>query len=355
MPPTVEMRASLIIVTYNNHSQIEACLRSVLPSLSPADELIVVDNASEDGTAALVEAAFPQLQVLRASRNLGFGGGNNLGARQARGEFLAFLNPDTTVELGWLDALVRTLQTHPQAGMATAKILLLDDPEQINTCGNEMHISGLTLCRGMGQPRGAYPDLDEVGAVSGAAFAMRRALFERLGGFDESFFMYMEDTDLSLRARLAGWRILYAPEAIVYHEYRLTFGPNKTYYQERNRYWMLLRTFRKRTLAALLPALLLAELVTWGFVVLRERRNWGNKVRAYRAIVREQTALKRARQACQALRRVSDSQLLAQAHFRLGYEQTGAGLLPSMAHWVFDPLFWLAKKFAQGTSKLLCA
>ena len=319
------------------------------------DELILVDNASSDGSAALVEAAFPGVRVLRSETNLGFGGGSNLGARHARGEFLAFLNPDTTVQPGWLDALLAALQANPDAGLATARILLLDDPQRINTCGNEIHISGLTLCRGMGQPSTAFPDLDEVGAVSGAAFAMRKALFETLHGFDESFFLYMEDTDLSLRARLAGWRILYVPGSIVYHDYRLTFGPHKTFYQERNRYRMLLKVLRKRTLLALLPALLLAELVAWGFVLLRERRNFGNKLRACAAVIQEWPQIKAARQHSQSLRRVADRQLLAHTEYRLGYEQTGHGPLPALAHWVFDPLFWLARAFARWSSKILCA
>lgn len=349
------VRASLIIVTYNSRSQIEACLRTALASLGPQDELIVVDNASSDGTPELAAEAFPQVTLLRSGQNLGFSAGNNLGARHAQGEYLAFLNPDTTVEPGWLEALLEALQADPQAGVATSRILLMDDPERVNTCGNEVHISGLTLCRGLGRPRREYDTSAEVAAASGAAFAMRGELFELLGGFDEAYFLYMEDTDLSLRARLAGWHILYAPQSIVYHDYRLTFGPHKTYYQERNRYWMLLKLLRWRTLLALLPALLLAEAVTWGFVLLRERRNLGNKLRAYAYIVKNWPALQASRRQAQALRRVSDRQLLSLSVYRLGYEQTGSGLLPRLAHWAFDPFFWLARGFSQGAGRLLCA
>lgn len=338
-PSSFSRRASLVILTYNNRTQIEACLRSALASLGPADELIVVDNASADGTPELVAAAFPQVTLLRSGANLGFGGGCNLGARRAGGEYLAFLNPDTTVEPGWLEALIEALETCPQAGLATSKILLMNDPERINTCGNDVHISGLTLCRGMGQPRQAFSDPQEVGAVSGAAFAIRRELFEALGGFDERFFMYMEDTDLSLRARLAGFACLYVPASLVYHEYGLRFGPRKVYYQERNRYQMLLKVFQKRTLLALLPALLLAEVVTWGFVILSDRRNWANKPRAYLSVLRERPQWSRARRQAQSLRRVSDRSLLACASYRLSYEQAGRGAAPRFAHLLFDPVF----------------
>ena len=175
---------------------------------------------------------------------------------------------------------------------------------------------------------------------------MRRDLFEKLHGFDESFFMYMEDTDLSLRARLAGYKCLYVPNSLVYHAYELHFGPRKTYYQERNRYKMLLKVLHTRTLVALLPALLLAEVVTWGFVILSERRSWTNKLRAYSSIINEWSNLKQLRRQAQILRRVSDCELLAPTNYSLNYEQTGVGVAARVAHLLFDPLFlglgWLA-------------
>jgi hypothetical protein len=337
--PSSTRRASLVIVTYNNFFHIGACLRSALNSLSAVDELILVDNASTDGSGELAKSISATVRVVRSETNLGYGGGNNLGARHAHGEYLAFLNSDTTVELGWLEALIEALKTHPQAGLATSKILLMKDPATINTCGNDIHISGLTLCRGMGMPGAAFSRIEEVGAVSGAAFAMRREVFEFLGGFDEQFFMYMEDTDLSLRARLAGWRILYVPTSRVYHDYRLRFGPHKTYYQERNRYLMLFKNYQPRTLLTLLPALLLAELVTWGFVLLHDRNNWTNKLRAYRSVFCEWSQWRQAHHQAQSLRCVPDRELLASASCHLSYEQVGSGAVPRASHLFIDPIF----------------
>jgi len=248
--------ASVIIVNYNGDATLERCLRSLCADGGDY-ELIVVDNASTDGSADMVERDFAQVRLIRADANIGFGEGNNLGVRAATGQFLAFLNPDTVVEPGWLAALIAPLEADPLIGLTTARVLLLDDPQRINTCGNEMHYTGLTLCRGMGAKRGALAEPADVDAVSGAAFAIRRDLYEALGGFDGSFFLYMEDADLSLRARLAGYRCRYVPAAVVYHAYTLRFGPRKTYYQERNRYLMLLKGMRWPTLLALLPALLL--------------------------------------------------------------------------------------------------
>jgi GT2 family glycosyltransferase len=341
--PTV-LRASVILVSYNARSYLDGCLGSVLANLRPDDELILVDNASRDGSADYAASAYPQVKVIRNEGNHGFGAGNNLGAAEAQGQYLVFLNPDTVVEPGWLDQLVAALEADPRAGMATAKILLLADPGRINTCGNDVHYTGLALCRGLGLERQAYPDLGEVAAVSGAAFAVRSALFRALGGFDEDFFLYMEDTDLSWRARLAGYRCLYVPGSHVRHDYGLRFGPQKTYYQERNRYLMLLKTLRWRTWLVLWPSLLLAELVTWGFVLLRDRPRWTNKLRAYAWIARHWGRVMGSRKGVQALRRVDDRAILAHGATRLAYDQTGQGLAARLARRVFDPLFFALHK-----------
>ncbi len=329
-------QASIIVVNYNGRATIAACLDSILATLDGAAEVIVVDNGSTDGSAEIV-AAYPAVTLRRAG-NLGFGGGNNLGAAGARGEYLVFVNPDATVTPGWWQALAAALADET-VGLATSRILLAGDPERLNTAGNDVHLSGLTLCRGMGRPAAGYDQPAAVGAVSGAAFAMRRSLFEALGGFDAGYFMYMEETDLSWRAQLAGYSCRYVPRSIVHHHYRLRFGPDKTFYQERNRYRLLLKTLRRRTLLLLCPALLLAEGVTWGFVMTRDRRNWRGKLRAYRRVAADWPELRRLRREVQRRRVAPDRRLLEQTTGRLDFAQTGAGRAARWAEAVFNPLF----------------
>ena len=345
-PTASQVPASIIIVNYNGWQHLQRCLPSLLQEVQRGYEIFLVDNASSDGSAQHVAQAFPQVRLIRNTANLGFAQGGNLGAAQAQGQYLAFLNPDTVAEPGWLQALLVALEADPQAGLATSKVLLLSDPARINTCGNEMHYTGLTLCRGMGQERCAFPALEEVSAVSGAAFAVRRELFQALGGFDEDLFMYMEDTDLSWRARLAGFKCLYVPSSIVWHDYTLRFGPHKTFYQERNRYLLLLKGLDGRTWLVLWPALLLAEVVTWGFVLLKEPRRAGNKVRAYRWIGSHWRQIRQKRRHTQALRQVRDRELLARCAFRLDYAQSGGGPAARLASWIFDPLFWAWQRLA---------
>lgn len=339
-------RASVIVVNHNGGEYLRQCLESLGPVCHHTDEIILVDNASTDGSVSGVPQAFPDVRLIRSPVNLGFGGGNNLGVRWASGDYLAFLNPDTVVTPGWLTALVEALEADPTIGLATSQILLMGDPERINACGNDIHCTGLTLCRGMGLDHTTMPDSTEVSAVSGAAFLIRREVFESLGGFDEPFFLYMEDTDLSLRARLAGYRCVYVPTSVVYHRYTLRFGPRKIFYQERNRYLMLLKALRWRTLLVLFPALLLAEVVTWGLVLLRERRRLTEKVWAYAWIVQHWRDVVERRRQTQSIRRIRDRELIALFSHRLAYEQTVDGFTSRLAHVVFDPLYYAFLRMA---------
>jgi len=337
---------SVLIVNHNGGADLAACLDSLRNADYDAYEVIVVDNASTDGSTDHLGESYPDVRLIGSAENLGFGGGNNLAATHARGEYLAFLNPDTVVDPGWLRALIETLERDTWTGLATSMVLLKESPERVNACGNAMHTTGLTLCRGMAADRAAYPFEEEVDAVSGAAFAMRRSLYEALGGFDEAFFLYMEDTDLSLRARLAGYTCRYVPGSIVYHDYQLRFGPRKTYYQERNRCRMLLKTLRWGTLASLAPTLLLGEIVTWGFALLRDRGHLTNKLEAYVWVARHWREIMAARRATQATRRVRDRDLLSRTTHHLALDQVERGPLQRLAQFLLDPLFlgfrWLS-------------
>jgi GT2 family glycosyltransferase len=301
-------------------------------------EIIVVDCGSTDGSPQLIAALFPSARLLRAA-NLGFGGGNNLGAQVAHGEFLAFANPDTVVSPGWWQALVEALAADAAIGLTTSRILLAGDPQRLNAAGNDVHLTGLTLCCGLGRPATRFDRPAAVGAVSGAAFAIRRELFRRLGGFDAGYFLYMEDTDLSWRARLAGYRCAYVPRSIVRHHYRRRPGPEKIFYQERNRYRLLLKSLRWRTLLLLAPALLLAEVVAWGFVLADGEGSWTGKLRAYVTVFAEWPEIRRLRRESQRRRAVPDRRLLEATTARLDFAQTGLGHAAVLAEVLFNPLF----------------
>ena len=331
------------MVSYNCREKLLACLDSALASLPVDCEIIVVDNGSTEGNADAVAERFPRAMLIRSADNLGFGGGCNRGAGQSRGEYLVFLNPDTLVEPGWLDALLKPFANHPAVGLTTSKILLRNDPDRLNACGNDIHITGLTLCRGAGQSRNRFPRCETVGAISGAAAAIPADLFRKLGGFDDDFFLYLEDTDLSWRARMAGRESVYVPDSIVLHDYELRITAKKVFWQERNRLLMLLKSLRWPTLVLLMPSLCLAELITWGFVLLKDRSNVANKWRAYSWIVANWRHVLAKRRATQHLRRAGDRVMIKSTGFRIEFEQAVPGLVAAVARFVFNPLFFVLR------------
>jgi GT2 family glycosyltransferase len=343
---TAKLDASVIIVGYNAKQLLPGCLDSILTSKPSPLEVIFIDNASNDGSWAEIQNNFPEVKLSRSETNLGYGGGNNLGTQLATGKTLIFLNPDTIVMPDALEALASTLDENRQTGMVTSKVLSMGFANRINTAGNDIHVSGITLCRGANQPAEAFKQVEQIAAVSGAAFAMRRDFFEYLGGFDQDFFLYMEDTDLSLRCRLAGRDCLYIPNSIVLHDYQLGFGQHKTFYLERNRYQMLLKNFSWQTLLALFPVLVLAEIVAWCFVLLHEPHRARNKLSAYSWIWRNRVRLRSKRLATQALRRRSDRELLRQHGYKLDFRQTGSGWVSQAANLTLTPAFYLLSRLA---------
>jgi len=336
---------SLIVLTFNARPHIERCLTAVAAQTAPPRELIVVDNASTDGTAELVAARFPSARLIVSPTNTGYGGGNNLGAAQARGDILVFLNPDAIPDPDWLEQLVTAMGRYGRR-FATSKITLARDRERLNSGGNLIHFLGLSFCRGLEADRSRYNRSELVSGASGAAFAIARDLFEHLGGFDASLFLYHDDVDLSLRALLAGEPCLYVPEAVVAHDYRLTLPPIKWGWIEAHRYAVLLKTFSLRTLLVLLPALLAMDLVTFTYLAARGPQFVRAKLASYGWLVRHAATIRARRRHAQAVRALSDRQILSALADQIPYEQLAPHWLATLAHALLDPPFRLYRQLS---------
>lgn len=277
----IEKLASVIIVSYNSKKDLIECLPSILDQAYPALEIIVVDNASTDGTSQYLREQYPCVNLIESQDNLGYAAGNNLGFLYSRGEYVVIVNPDTVACPGWLSELIKPLEEDPGLSLTSSKILLYDRRDNINTCANITHYSGLDFCNGLWASSARFDRDQEVGAVSGCSFAIRRSVFDQLNGFDSDFFMYMEDIDISWRARLAGHRILLAPASIIYHKFRLKVHPWKLFFLERNRYLMILKNYRLKILLVSLPALLITEIMIMGYAVTRGLPFVFYKLKAY--------------------------------------------------------------------------
>jgi GT2 family glycosyltransferase len=250
----------VVIVTWNGRQYLDACLRAVQAQEGVRAEVVLVDNASSDGTAAYVRARFPDVRLVQLEENRGFAGGNNAGAREARGEFLAFLNNDTIADPGWLRALRAGIDAPSGFVLATSRIVYMHDPSVIDSAGDGLFRSGGAFKRHHGDRAEAASQPMEVFAMCGAACLIRRAAFEEIGGFDEDFFASHEDVDLSYRARLRGYRCRYMPDALVRHHGSATIGTISrfaVFHGQRNLEWVFLKNTPASLLLRTLPGHLL--------------------------------------------------------------------------------------------------
>jgi GT2 family glycosyltransferase len=212
---------SLIILNYNGGNVIIRCIESLIHQDFPEDlyEIIVVDNASQDGSADLIENMFHSVKVVRSASNRGYAGGANFGASYSQGDALVFLNNDVQLSADWLTNMVTVLQNEGSV-LVGSKIFFEHRPDRLNHAGGLISCLGTGFDIGLGMPDRTPNKIVPVGYVSGAALMIPRQLFTELGGFDESYFLYCEDVDLCWRAWLRGYKVLLQPAATLFHGFQ---------------------------------------------------------------------------------------------------------------------------------------
>jgi GT2 family glycosyltransferase len=222
---SVSVRVSLIIPNWNGAQWLERCLPALRAQRFRDFEVLVVDNHSRDDSRRVTERCYPEARWLALPRNRGFAAAVNAGIRASDGELVALLNNDTEPEPGWLEALVAALDRRPDVAFAACRMRDAAARDRIDGAGDSMNWYASPAKIGAGERDGArFEEEREVfGACAGAAL-YRRSLFEAIGLFEESFFAYIEDVDMSFRAQLAGYRCLYVPDAVVYHVGSATAG-----------------------------------------------------------------------------------------------------------------------------------
>lgn len=274
MPPL----ASIVIPNWNGAAHLPVCLQSLRAQTVRECEVIVVDNASTDGSMALLAGDFPEVRVLRLERNHGFAGACNVGLRAGQGGVLVLLNNDTECAPDWLAEVLAAFERHPEAGSVASKMLLFDRRDTLHAAGDFFRRDGTPGNRGVWQrDTGQFAEGPCFSANGGSA-AYRRAMLEDVGLLDEDFYFSCEDVDLGWRAQLRGWPAVYAPCAVVYHKLSATGGGvTASYYNGRNFLFLLAKDVPGEQWRRYWPRLLGAQ---WA-ITLEALRAWrGREARA---------------------------------------------------------------------------
>ena len=345
------MNIAIIIVTRNHRRDLEECLPALAVQTRQDFTLIVSDNGSDDGTPESVRSAFPAAHVVENRANLGFAEGSNVGLRialAAGARYVVLLNPDTVVEPQWLEELVRSAEADDTIGVCQSKIYRYpaSSPPVINTVGNRLHYTGVGWCGHLDEvDRGQFADDVEIPYASGAAMLVKSDVVRDIGLLDADLFMYHDDLDWSLRARLRGHRIVLSAKSVVYHRYEFRRNPAKFFLIERNRLIWLCKTHRASFLLLILPALVAMEAAVLYYAFVE---GWlGAKLRSYADFLRLSRHWREARRAIQKTRLVSDKSLAAAFNSRLSVPGESASPLFRLANVFFDWYWKLCLRVVQ--------
>jgi GT2 family glycosyltransferase len=266
---------SVILIAWNNKTHLRHCFSALSKQTLRDFEIILIDNASADNSAAELSPPRSDLPLLvkQLPSNLGFAVANNIGAHLAQGEWLALLNVDAFPEPDWLEKLLKAAEENPEYSFFSSRQIQANDPQWLDGAGDAYHISGLAWRNGYNHPSADFGQQQkEVFSACAAAALIRRDEFLKLGGFDEDYFSYFEDVDLGFRIRLQGGRCLYVPEAIVHHVGSASTGKRSdfsVYYGYRNMIWTFIKNMPSPLFWILLPLHIVTVLLFMVYLTLR--------------------------------------------------------------------------------------
>lgn len=271
---------SIIIPHYNGKGILIRCLESLHKGHEFPIEIILVDNASTDDSVAAAVEAFPRIKVIHSDKNIGYAGGCNLGIKAALANYFLLLNNDTIVAPGTMEKLVLIAAGDPEIAAVQPKIKSITNKKYFDyagAAGGFIDIFGFPFARGrifftIEEDVGQYDIAGEIFWASGTCTLLRRSALEKTGYLDESFFAHMEEIDLNWRLHLAGYRVWYAPEAVVYHNAGTTLQPEtprKIYLNHRNSLVMMMKNYSFATLLWAFPARLLFEFMAILYVLVK--------------------------------------------------------------------------------------
>jgi GT2 family glycosyltransferase len=313
---------SIIVVNFNGKELLKPCLKSLLTTNYPNFEIIVVDNASTDGSVESIKklyGSYPYVKIVENRENLGHAEGCNIGARVAKGRYLVFLDSDTELKAeDWLWELVKVMESDESIGLAQAKVVLAKDKRRLDYVCTAIDALG-TWAATYGLKEDELKENFEVLAASSGCCIVRRDVFNEVGGFDPDYFIYDDDTDLSLRSRLLGYKILLVPSAVIVHRGSVLRGINQrtVYHSAKNRMRTMLKNYELRNLWwRFLVLSFLMSMVSFGFLVLKKLDEAKATMKGLLSSVTDFRKIWIKRSLMQSKRRIRDVELMSKGLIR---------------------------------------
>tara|TARA_B100000949_G_scaffold214912_1_gene210779 strand:+ start:717 stop:1766 length:1050 start_codon:yes stop_codon:yes gene_type:complete len=301
---------SIIILNYNAGNLLLNCVDSVFKSTYPNFEVLVVDNISTDNSHVVCKKKFEKIHLIENKENLGYCEGNNVGIRNANGEFVVILNPDTIVEPNWLNHLMSAYNEFGE-GLYQPKFFSLNEKHVLQSTGNMLHIFGFGFAKDKGKIGDEKMEsVEKINYASGTCLFTSKIVLDKIGLLDPFLFLYHDDLDLGWRAAHIGINSFYVPKSIIYHaeSYSIKWSSKKFYWLERNRKYCLLTHYSKETYAKMRFSLFLVDLCVWLFYL--SKGFLGAKIKAELDIFRNRKTIKIRHNQLEKMKIVSDKDLI---------------------------------------------
>jgi len=301
---------SVIVLNYNAGELLLNCIESVKKSAYKNLEIIVVDNISTDKSQEICKEKHPDIKLIQNDENLGYCEGNNVGIRNANGEFIVILNPDTVVEPNWLNHLMSAYSEFGE-GLYQPKFFSLNEKLVLQGTGNMLHIFGFGFARDKGKiNEEKIESVEKIGYASGTCLFTSKIVLDKIGLLDSFLFLYHDDLDLGWRAAHLGIDSFYVPKSIIYHveSYSIKWSSRKFYWLERNRKYCLLTHYSKETYEKMRPSLFLVDLCVWLFYL--SKGFLGAKIKAELDIFRNRKFIKMRYYEIEKLKIIPDKELI---------------------------------------------
>jgi len=306
-----EPLVSIIVLNYNAKEFLINCIDSIFKSNYQNFEVILVDNDSEDDTFQICKKNHSEINLIVNKKNLGYCGGNNIGIKQSKGEFIIILNPDTIVEPNWINEFLKTYQKFGE-GIYQPKFISMDNHEMILSTGQMINLFGFGFSRDKGSfSKTKKFEIEKIGYASGTCMFLPTSLMKDLNYFDDFLFAYHDDLELCWRASMKNIDSYFVPNSIVYHPregYSFKWSNFKFYLMERNRMYCILTHYSRKTIVKLLPALLIIDIGVLFFYM--KKGMIGQKIKASCSIIKNLKIIHNKHAQLQKYRKISDKEII---------------------------------------------